>query len=108
MTRSELDIYAIASNLAEEVLGGIRTVVAFCGEKNESERYDNLLHPARKKVAQKGIATGFGEGMARFLCFAGTSLIYWYGLHSILDERDKADKKYAPGVVIIVFVKIDC
>lgn len=91
--------------MVEEILGGIRTVIAFCGETKEVERYDRLLDPARKAVATKGLATGFGDGMMRFILFASTSLAYWYGLDYILEDRDKVDKKYTPAVLTIVSIR---
>ena len=39
MTSKELDAYAKAGSIAEEVLSSIRTVVAFGGEKKELARY---------------------------------------------------------------------
>jgi methionine aminopeptidase len=38
MTRKELDAYAKAGAIAEEVLGAIRTVVAFGGQEKEASR----------------------------------------------------------------------
>ena len=38
-TKRELDAYAKAGAVAEEVLSSIRTVVAFGGEEKESERF---------------------------------------------------------------------
>jgi len=38
-TQKELAAYAKAGAIAEEVLGAIRTVVAFGGEKKECARY---------------------------------------------------------------------
>ena len=42
LTRKELNAYAKAGSIAEEVLGSIRTVVAFGGEKKECERSVNM------------------------------------------------------------------
>ena len=39
MTTKELHAYAKAGAVAEEVLAAIRTVVAFGGQKKESDRY---------------------------------------------------------------------
>lgn len=41
-TKKELDAYAKAGAVAEEVLSGIRTVVAFGGEEKESIRFVHL------------------------------------------------------------------
>ena len=42
ITTKELDAYAKAGSIAEEVLSSIRTVAAFGGEKKEIERYKSL------------------------------------------------------------------
>lgn len=102
LTGRETDAYSIAANLVEEILGGIRTVIAFCGEKSESERYDKLLIPARKASKRKGLSSGIGDGIMRFLFFASNALAYWYGVRLVLNDRDKLDKTYTPTVLMIV------
>lgn len=102
LTKKEIDAYAVAANLVEEVLGGIRTVVAFGGEKREIERYDKFLGPAQKAGIRKGLSSGIGEGIMRFLFFASNALAYWYGVRLVLNDRDKIDKEYTPAVMMIV------
>ncbi len=41
-TNRELKEYGSAGAVAEEVISSIRTVMAFGGEKRESERYDSI------------------------------------------------------------------
>lgn len=43
ITTKELDAYAKAGSIAEEVLSSIRTVAAFGGERKEIERYEHTL-----------------------------------------------------------------
>ena len=43
ITTKELDAYAKAGSIAEEVLSSIRTVAAFGGERKEIERYKYTL-----------------------------------------------------------------
>lgn len=105
LTKKEIDTYAVAANLMEEVLGGIRTVVAFCGEKREIERYDKLLVPAQKAGVRKGLSTGIGDGIMRFLFFGSNALAYWYGVRLVLNDRDKPEKDYTPAVLMIVSVQ---
>lgn len=88
--------------MAEEVLGGIRTVTAFCGEKKEAARYNSLLVPAQKAGKLKGIFSGAGEGIMRFMFYASNALAYWYGVSLVLADRDKDDKEYTPAVLMIV------
>lgn len=91
--------------MVEEILGGIRTVVAFCGEMSESERYDKLLIPARNASKRKGLASGIGDGIMRFLFMASNALAYWYGVRLVLNDRGKIDKTYTPTVLMIVSEK---
>lgn len=42
MAKNELEAYAKAGSIAEEVLTAIRTVVAFGGEKKEAERLESF------------------------------------------------------------------
>ena len=42
-TVREQRAYASAGGIAEEVLSGIRTVVAFGGEEKEAERYEEFM-----------------------------------------------------------------
>lgn len=86
----------------EEVVGGIRTVVAFCGERSERGRYEKLLIPARKASKRKGLFTGISDGIMRFLFFASNAVAYWYGVQLVLNDRDKVDKTYTPTVLMIV------
>lgn len=106
LTKKEIDAYAVAANLVEEVLGGIRTVVAFCGEKREMERYDKLLVPAQKAGIRKGLSSGIGDGIMRFLFFASNALAYWYGVRLVLNDRDIPEKQYTPAVLMIVSIII--
>ena len=102
MSTKELNSYSAAANVAEEVLSGIGTVFAFGGEKIEIERYNKRLIKAKKAVRVKGLLTGIGEGIMRFLFFGSSALAYWYGVQLVLDDRDKVDKEYTPAVLMIV------
>ena len=102
MTASELESYASAGSLVEEVLGAIRTVVAFGGEKSESERYDSYLVPARKAAQRKGAFTGFSDGVLRGLLFISCAGAFWYGVNLILYDRGKEEKEYTPAILMIV------
>lgn len=95
----------MASANAEEVLGGVRTVKAFNGEEKESSRYEDLLIPSQKAGTFKGLTSGIGEGIVRFLFYASNALAYWYGVSLVLDDRDKDIKEYTPAVLMIVRIK---
>nr|XP_018672478.2 multidrug resistance protein 1A-like isoform X1 [Ciona intestinalis] len=78
-TKKELDAYAKAGAVAEEVLSSIRTVVAFDGQDKECKRYEENLVHARKVGIQKGITSGAGLGTVFFIMFSTYGLAFWYG-----------------------------
>ena len=102
MSTKELNFSSAAANVAEEVLSGIRTVFAFGGEKVEIERYNKRLIKAKNAVRAKGLLSGLGDGIMRFLFFASNALAFWYGVQLVLNDRDKVDKEYTPAVLMIV------
>lgn len=63
---------------------------------------NKLLTPAQKAGIRKGLASGIGEGIMRFMFYAMNSLAYWYGVTLVLADRDKIDKEYTPAVLMIV------
>ena len=72
----EQKLYAHAGAVAEEVLGSIRTVVAFGGEQKEYNRYKGKLVDARRLGAKKGMISGLSIGLIYFIIFVvyGVSL----------------------------------
>lgn len=98
----EINAYAMAANVVEEVLGGIRTVTLFCGEKIEIKRYDRLLEPAKKASKRKGLFLGVVDGLNQFLLYASQGFGFWYGAQLVLDDHDAIDKEYTPAIVIAV------
>lgn len=98
----ELDAYAKAASVVEEALSGIRTVLAFGGEKLEVERYRKLLEPAKYAARHKGLYSSITDAVTRFLFFASSALSFWYGVQWVLRDRDKADKEYTPASLMIV------
>ncbi len=61
--------YAHAGAVAEEVLGSIRTVVAFGGEQKEYNRYKGKLVDARRLGITKGAITGVMNGLIYVIIF---------------------------------------
>ncbi|XP_015603415.1 multidrug resistance protein homolog 49 isoform X2 [Cephus cinctus] len=103
LTALELSAYGQAGSVAEEVLGAIRTVVAFGGEKKEVERYAQKLVPAERTGIKRGMWSGVGGGVMWFIIYLSYALAFWYGVQLILEDRPKLDKEYTPAVLVIVF-----
>uniref|UniRef100_A0A8C2E097 Bile salt export pump n=1 Tax=Cyprinus carpio TaxID=7962 RepID=A0A8C2E097_CYPCA len=89
LTGMELQAYAKAGAVADEVLSSVRTVAAFGGEKKEVERYNHHLH---------GLIMGFFTGYMWFIIFLCYALAFWYGSSLVVDTQE-----YSPGTLLQVF-----
>ncbi|KAL2076892.1 hypothetical protein ACEWY4_027508 [Coilia grayii] len=98
LTGQELQAYAKAGAVADEVLSSIRTVAAFGGETKEVERYDRNLISAQRWGIRKGLIMGFFTGYMWFIIFLCYALAFWYGSSLVLDTQE-----YSPGTLLQVF-----
>lgn len=98
----ELDAYARAASVVEEVLSGVRTVFAFGGERVEVDRYTKLMLPAKQAAKRKGLYASITDGITRLLFFVSSALSFWFGVQWVLADRDKTDKEYTPATLLIV------
>uniref|UniRef100_W5MNJ9 Bile salt export pump n=1 Tax=Lepisosteus oculatus TaxID=7918 RepID=W5MNJ9_LEPOC len=98
LTGWELQAYAKAGSVADEVLSSIRTVAAFGGEKKEVERYDRNLISAQSWGIRKGLIMGFFTGYMWFIIFLCYALAFWYGSSLVVDTQE-----YSPGTLLQVF-----
>lgn len=103
LTAQELSAYGQAGSVAEEVLGAIRTVIAFNGEQKEVDRYAEKLVPAEKTGIRRGMWSGVGGGVMWFIIYISYAIAFWYGVQLILEDRPKDVKEYTPAVLVIVF-----
>uniref|UniRef100_A0A8B9V3A5 Uncharacterized protein n=1 Tax=Anas zonorhyncha TaxID=75864 RepID=A0A8B9V3A5_9AVES len=99
-TNKELTAYAKAGAVAEEVLAAIQTVVAFGGQRKETERYQKDLEEAKRIGIKKVISANISIGVAFFLIYASYALAFWYGTTLILSDD------YTIGNVFTVFFSI--
>lgn len=77
LTAQELTAYGQAGNVAEEVLGAIRTVIAFNGEQKEVNRYADKLIPAEKTGIKRGMWSGVGGGVMWFIIYISYAIAFW-------------------------------
>ncbi|XP_076263944.1 multi drug resistance 50 [Rhynchophorus ferrugineus] len=101
-SKNELDAYAAAGSIAEEVLTSIRTVIAFGGQKLEKDRYDNKLEFAKKNNIKRSFFEALGFSFLWFFIFSSYGLAFWYGVKLILD----GNPTYTPGNMIAVFFSV--
>ncbi|XP_034103967.1 multidrug resistance protein homolog 65 isoform X1 [Drosophila albomicans] len=108
LTAREQESYAGAGNLVEEILGAIRTVVSFGGEKQEVERYENFLVPARKASQWKGAFSGLSDAVLKSMLFLSCGGAFWYGANLIIDDRSVPAEyqEYTPAILMIAFFGI--
>ncbi|XP_005191448.1 multidrug resistance protein homolog 49 isoform X2 [Musca domestica] len=102
LTEKELKAYSGAGAVAEEVLGGIRTVFAFSGERKEQERFSQRLIPAETIGRRKGLFSGLGAGTMWFIIYCCYAIAMWYGVSLILNERHDENRHYTPAVLVII------
>ncbi|CAA7046926.1 unnamed protein product, partial [Microthlaspi erraticum] len=92
--------YAEAGNVVEQAIGGIRTVVAFTGEKQAIEKYNEKLDIAYKTTVKQGLISGLGLGVTLFVTFSSYGFAVWYGAKLIIE------KGYDGGQVINVIFAV--
>ncbi|XP_032292618.1 multidrug resistance protein homolog 49 [Drosophila virilis] len=106
LAEKELKAYSDAGNVAEEVFSGIRTVLAFSGERKENERFSKLLVPAEITGRKKGLYSGIGAGVMWLIIYCCIALAIWYGVNLILEDRGKEERQYTPAVLVIVLFAV--
>ncbi|CAF3666385.1 unnamed protein product [Adineta steineri] len=99
-TRKEVQAYSKASAVAQEVLGSIRTVTAFGGQKKEEERFAENLIEAKEIGIKKGLYMGIGQAVAQVAIYLSFTVTFWYGPHLVRTECEN----YNAGTVIVVFI----
>ncbi|ETN77118.1 hypothetical protein NECAME_11254 [Necator americanus] len=95
--KSETYAYSTAGALANEVIAGIRTVMAFNAQPNEIHRYEKELKTARRLGIRKAITLAFFAAVPLFLMFAAMAVSFWYGTKLVVDGM------MTPGTVFSVF-----
>ncbi|TMW46661.1 hypothetical protein DOY81_008256 [Sarcophaga bullata] len=102
LTQKELQAYAGAGSVAEEVFAGIRTVFAFSGERKEEQRFSKLLVPAEKTGLKKGLYSGIGAGTMWFIIYCCYAIAMWYGVKLIIDQREDENRTYTAAVLVVI------
>ncbi|XP_048517724.1 ATP-dependent translocase ABCB1-like isoform X1 [Dendroctonus ponderosae] len=101
-SKKELDAYAEAGSIAEEVITSIRTVIGFGGEKLETQRYEKNLIFAKDNNIRRHFFEGIGYGMLWLCIFSSYGLAFWYGIKLMLD----GNPVYTPGNMLTVFFSV--
>ena len=103
MTR-EVQAYASAGSLAEEIIRAIKTVTIFGAQEKEVNRFETSVKSAQNSGIRRGLAVAVGNCSAWFLTYAVHALTYWYGIRLVLQSMcNHVNDKYDSGIVNIVF-----
>ncbi|CAF0982646.1 unnamed protein product [Adineta steineri] len=94
----EIKAYSLASSIAEEALGNIRTVTSFHGQQKEEERYSQNLFLAKKVGIKKSLCMGISQGLGQLIGVSAVTLTFWYGFKLARTES----QHYTPGALFMV------
>ncbi len=83
LSRDVQDALARSSEVADEALGGIRTVRAFAAEKTESARYASAVDQAFALARRRIMMAASFMGVASFAAYGAAALVLWYGGHLV-------------------------
>jgi ATP-binding cassette subfamily B protein len=81
------DALAVASSVAEESIGGLRTVRAFAAEPAEAKRYDAANDKSFDIARRRALQSGLFIGIVSFAGYAAAALVFWYGGNLVLDGK---------------------
>jgi ABC transporter fused permease/ATP-binding protein len=79
LARDVQDALASAGEIAEESIGGLRTVRAFTAEAKESARYAAAVERSFEFAKKRIIAGGTFMAVASFSAYSSAVLVFWYG-----------------------------
>ncbi len=85
LSREVQDALAGASEVAEETIGGMRTVRSFAAEEAEVARYGRAVERSFKLARVRAITGGVFVGAASLGAFTAAAAVLWYGGHLVLD-----------------------
>ncbi|KAG2407376.1 hypothetical protein LR48_Vigan01g291200 [Vigna angularis] len=91
------EAYSEAATVVDKIIGSIRTVASFTGEKQAIAQYNRYLTKAYRIGVQEGVVSGFGLGLMHLFSICTYGLATWFGGKMVLD------KGYTGGQVICVF-----
>ncbi|CAH9079456.1 unnamed protein product [Cuscuta europaea] len=87
-SRGVKEMYEEASQIANDAVGSIRTVVSFCAEEKVMAMYEKKCEGPLKEGIKVGIVSGMSLGIGSAVLYLATALCFYVG--AILVEHDKA------------------
>jgi len=86
LAKQTQDALALANEVAEESLSGIRTVRQFAAEESEGARYSKAMQHAYEVARKRFVAGAWFMGPASFAAFGSAALVLWYGGRLVLEK----------------------
>ncbi|EYB91745.1 hypothetical protein Y032_0202g1767 [Ancylostoma ceylanicum] len=96
-SKSQTYAFSTAGAFANEVIAGIRTVMAFNAQPQEIHRYEKELKVARQLGIRKAFVLAMFAALPLFLMFAAMAISFWYGTTLVVDGI------MTPGTIFGVF-----
>lgn len=84
LSRQVQDALALAGEIAEETLSGVRTVRAFARENHEAGRYGSAVYSTLQAIRSNTIYMAWFQGVLMFMGYGVIALVLWYGGRLIL------------------------
>jgi ATP-binding cassette subfamily B protein len=84
LSREVQDALAVASEVAEESIAGIRTVRSFTAEPLERARYHARIEESFALARRRSVLGGLFMGVASFFGLAAAVFVLWYGGHLVV------------------------
>ncbi len=81
ISRSVQDAFANANSIAEESIGGIRTVRSFAREEHEHARYKEGIESAFALAKKRAWVGAWFSGLISFAGYGSIVAVLWYGGH---------------------------
>ncbi|CAF1611061.1 unnamed protein product [Rotaria magnacalcarata] len=103
-TKKQLDVYAQAGAVVQEVFSSLRTVLSLNGEKFEEKRYVSKLRATRWNNIRKGAAFGLLAGWVYLIGYAIYSIGFGFG--SYLMHRRESDSIPFHDIIVIIVVLV--
>ncbi|WNG31410.1 ATP-binding cassette domain-containing protein [Cystobacter fuscus] len=87
LSKESQDALAVANEVAEESLSGIRTVRSFAAERHEVERYQTATEHAYDVARRRAKQSSFFLAGASSAGYLSSAVVLWYGGRMVLDGR---------------------
>ena len=95
-------MYEEASKIANDAVGGIRTVASFCAEEKVMELYQKKCEGPIKAGIRQGLISGIGFGLSLFLVFNVYACTFYAGARLVA-----AGKTSFTDVFQVIYVHVE-